>query len=174
MIYNVTLCRQLIFEDAIEAESEEEAVEIAMERNGYDELNWHRNGPTQVICVEPTYDGSDPYRMHIVGMRNLMIRWSGKMMRKAWYGIWINHHFYLTTMIFAENESSLTPKQPHQTAHLSKKLCRRTTLAREAHPQTVQILIHINSIKCRNRMSINIINRKCSSGVQFRLAVALW
>lgn len=60
MIYNVTLCRQLIFEDAIEAESEEEAVEIAMERNGYDELNWHRNGPTQVICVEPTYDGSDP------------------------------------------------------------------------------------------------------------------
>ena len=71
MIYNVTLCRQLIFEDAIEAESEEEAVEIAMERNGYDELNWHRNGPTQVICVEPTYDGSAPYRMHIVGDEKL-------------------------------------------------------------------------------------------------------
>ena len=71
MIYNVTLCRQLIFEDAIEAESEEEAVEIAMERNGYDELNWHRNGPTQVICVEPTYDGSDPYRMHLVGDEKL-------------------------------------------------------------------------------------------------------
>lgn len=35
MMWNVTLCRQLIFEDAIEAESEEEAVEIAMERNGY-------------------------------------------------------------------------------------------------------------------------------------------
>ena len=31
MMWNVTLCRQLIFEDAIEAESEEEAVEIAME-----------------------------------------------------------------------------------------------------------------------------------------------
>ena len=29
MMWNVTLCRQLIFEDAIEAESEEEAVEIA-------------------------------------------------------------------------------------------------------------------------------------------------
>lgn len=56
MMWNVTLCRQLIFEDAIEAESEEEAVEIAMERNGYDDLNWRRNGPTQVVCVEPAYD----------------------------------------------------------------------------------------------------------------------
>ena len=56
MMWNVTLCRQLIFEDAIEAESEEEAVEIAMERNGYDDLNWRRNGPTQVVCVEPSYD----------------------------------------------------------------------------------------------------------------------
>ena len=36
-MWNVTLCRQLIFEDAIEAESEEEAVEIAMER-AYDGL----------------------------------------------------------------------------------------------------------------------------------------
>ncbi len=59
MIYNVTLCRQLIFEDAISADSEEEAVEIAMERNGYDDLNWRRNGPTQVVCVEPAYDGLD-------------------------------------------------------------------------------------------------------------------
>ena len=59
MMWNVTLCRQLIFEDAIEAESEEEAVEIAMERNGYDDLNWRRNGPTQVVCVEPAYDGSE-------------------------------------------------------------------------------------------------------------------
>ena len=59
MIYNVTLCRQLIFEDAISADSEEEAVEIAMERNGDDELNWRRNGPTQVVCVEPAYDGVD-------------------------------------------------------------------------------------------------------------------
>ena len=56
MMWNVTLCRQLVFEDAIEAESEEEAVEIAMERNGYDDLNWRRNGPTQVVCVEPAYD----------------------------------------------------------------------------------------------------------------------
>ena len=61
MMWNVTLCRQLIFEDAIEAESEEEAVEIAMERNGYDDLNWRRNGPTQVICVEPAYDGSETF-----------------------------------------------------------------------------------------------------------------
>ena len=60
MMWNVTLCRQLIFEDAIEAESEEEAVEIAMERNGYDDLNWRRNGPTQVVCVEPAYDGFEP------------------------------------------------------------------------------------------------------------------
>lgn len=53
MIYNVTLCRQLIFEDAIEAESEEEAVEIAMERNGYD-------------CL-PVYDslGDQSYFAHI-------------------------------------------------------------------------------------------------------------
>ena len=58
MMWNVTVCRQLIFEDAIEAESEEEAVEIAMERNGYDDLNWRRNGPTQVVCVEPAYDGN--------------------------------------------------------------------------------------------------------------------
>lgn len=56
MMWNVTLCRQLIFEDAIEAESEEEAVEIAMERNGYDDLNWRRNGPTQVVCVESAHD----------------------------------------------------------------------------------------------------------------------
>ena len=61
MMWNVTLCRQLIFEDAIEAESEEEAVEIAMERNGYDDLNWRKNGPTQVVCVEPTYDGSEAF-----------------------------------------------------------------------------------------------------------------
>ena len=27
-----------------------------MERNGYDDLNWRRNGPTQVVCVEPAYD----------------------------------------------------------------------------------------------------------------------
>ena len=63
MMWNVTLCRQLIFEDAIEAESEEEAVEIAMERNGYDDLNWRRNGPTQVVCVEPAYDGLDSLEM---------------------------------------------------------------------------------------------------------------
>ena len=62
MMWNVTLCsngQDGIFEqveDAIEAESEEEAVEIAMERNGYDDLNWRRNGPTQVVCVEPAYD----------------------------------------------------------------------------------------------------------------------
>ena len=61
MMWNVTLCRQLIFEDAIEAESEEEAVEIAMERNGYDDLNWRRNGPTQVVCVEPAYDSLDSF-----------------------------------------------------------------------------------------------------------------
>ena len=56
MMWNVTLYRQLVFEDAIEAESEEEAVEIAMERNGYDDMNWRRKGPTQVVCVEPAYD----------------------------------------------------------------------------------------------------------------------
>ena len=56
MMWNVTLCRQLVFEDAIEAESEEEAVEIAMERNSRDDFNWRRNGPTQVVCVEPAYD----------------------------------------------------------------------------------------------------------------------
>ena len=61
MMWNVTLCRQLVFEDAIEAESEEEAVEIAMERNGYDDLNWRRNGPTQVVCAEPAYDGSEAF-----------------------------------------------------------------------------------------------------------------
>ena len=71
MMWNVTLCRQLIFEDAIEAESEEEAVEIAMERNGYDDLNWRRNGPTQVVCVEPAYDGPEPYGMYIVGDEKL-------------------------------------------------------------------------------------------------------
>ena len=27
-----------------------------MEHNGYDDLNWRRNGPTQVVCVEPAYD----------------------------------------------------------------------------------------------------------------------
>ena len=27
-----------------------------MERNGFDDLNWRRNGPTQVACVEPAYD----------------------------------------------------------------------------------------------------------------------
>ena len=72
MIYNVTLCRQLIFEDAIEAESEEEAVEIAMERNGYDDLNWRRNGPTQVVCVEPAYDGSEPFGALNAGVEALV------------------------------------------------------------------------------------------------------
>ena len=61
MMWNVTLCRQLIFEDTVSADSEEEAVEIAMERNGYDDLNWRRNGPTQVVCVEPAYDGSESF-----------------------------------------------------------------------------------------------------------------
>ena len=72
MIWNVTLCRQLIFEDAIEAESEEEAVEIAMERNGYDDLNWRRNGPTQVICVEPAYDGTESFGMLSSGVEELV------------------------------------------------------------------------------------------------------
>ena len=68
MIYNVTLYRQLIFEDSISADSEEEAVEIAMERNGYDELNWRRNGPTQVVCVEPAYDGVDSFGTSMLDM----------------------------------------------------------------------------------------------------------
>ena len=71
MMWNVTLCRQLIFEDAIEAESEEEAVQIAMERNSYDELNWRRNGPTQVVCVEPAYDGSEAFGMLITDSGSL-------------------------------------------------------------------------------------------------------
>ena len=71
MIYNVTLYRQLIFEDAISADSEEEAVEIAMERNGYDDLNWRRNGPTQVVCVEPAYDGTEPFGMLRSGVEAL-------------------------------------------------------------------------------------------------------
>ena len=72
MMWNVTLCRQLIFEDAIEAESEEEAVEIAMERNGYDDLNWRRNGPTQVVCVEPAYDGTESFGMLSSGVEELV------------------------------------------------------------------------------------------------------
>ena len=72
MMWNVTLCRQLIFEDAIEAESEEEAVEIAMERNGYDDLNWRRNGPTQVVCVEPAYDGSETFGVLSAGVEELI------------------------------------------------------------------------------------------------------
>ena len=71
MIYNVTLCRHLVFEDAIEAESEEEAVEIAMERNGYDDLNWRRNGPTQIVCVEPAYDGLDSFVVISAGVEAL-------------------------------------------------------------------------------------------------------
>ena len=72
MMWNVTLCRQLVFEDAIEAESEEEAVEIAMERNGYDDLNWRRNGPTQVVCVEPAYDGSEVFGVLSAGVEALV------------------------------------------------------------------------------------------------------
>ena len=72
MMWNVTLCRQLIFEDAIEAESEEEAVEIAMERNGYDDLNWRRNGPTQVVCVKPAYDGSEAFGVLSAGFEALV------------------------------------------------------------------------------------------------------
>ena len=72
MMWNVTLCRQLILEDAIEAESEEEAVEIAMERNGYDDLNWRRNGPTQVVCVGPAYDGSEAFGVLSAGVEGLI------------------------------------------------------------------------------------------------------
>lgn len=72
MMWNVTLCRQLIFEDAIEAESEEEAVEIAMERNGYDDLNWRRNGPTQVVAMEPAYDGTESFGMLSSGVEELV------------------------------------------------------------------------------------------------------
>lgn len=71
MMWNVTLCRHLVFEDAIEAESEEEAVQIAMEHNSYDELNWRRNGPTQVVCVEPAYDGSEAFGMLITDSGSL-------------------------------------------------------------------------------------------------------
>ena len=72
MMWNVTLCRQLIFEDAIEADSEEEAVETAMERNGYDDLNWRRNGPTQVVCVVPAYDGSEAFGVLSAGVEALV------------------------------------------------------------------------------------------------------
>ena len=71
MMWNVTLCRQMIFEDTVSADSEEEAVEIAMERNSYDDLNWRRNGPTQVVCVEPAYDGLDSFGTRIVGSEEL-------------------------------------------------------------------------------------------------------
>lgn len=71
MIYNVTLCRQLIFEDTVSADSEEEAVEIAMERNSRDDFNWRRNGPTQVVCVEPAYDGLDSFGTFSAGSEEL-------------------------------------------------------------------------------------------------------
>ena len=71
MMWNVTLCRQLIFEDTVSADSEEEAVEIAMERNSRDDFNWRRNGPTQVVCVEPAYDGLDSFGTLIVGSEEL-------------------------------------------------------------------------------------------------------
>lgn len=88
MMWNVTLCRQLVFEDAIEAESEEEAVEIAMERNGYDDLNWRRNGPTQVVCVGPVMVQS-LLKCSPRALRNWLIRRNGRMMKKAWSGRWI-------------------------------------------------------------------------------------
>lgn len=72
MMWNVTLCRQLVFEDAIEAESEEEAVEIAMERNSRDDFNWRRNGPTQVVCVEPAYDGAEAFGVLSTGVEALV------------------------------------------------------------------------------------------------------
>ena len=71
MMWNVTLCRQLIFEDTVSADSEEEAVEIAMEHNSRDDFNWRRNGPTQVVCVEPAYDGLDPFGMLEAGSEEL-------------------------------------------------------------------------------------------------------
>ena len=71
MIYNVTLYRQLIFEDTVSADSEEEAVEIAMERNSRDGLNWRRNGPTQVVCVEPAYDGLESFGTLVAGSEDL-------------------------------------------------------------------------------------------------------
>ena len=72
MMWNVTLCRQLIFEDTVSADSEEEAVEIAMERNSRDDFNWRRNGPTQVVCVEPAYDGSEMFGALSVGVEALV------------------------------------------------------------------------------------------------------
>ena len=67
MMWNVALYRQMIFEGTVSADSEEEAVEIAMERNSRDDFNWRRNGPTQVVCVEPAYDGLGPYGMVTTG-----------------------------------------------------------------------------------------------------------
>ena len=43
-----------------------------MERNGYDDLNWHRNGPTQVVCVEPAYDGSETFGVLSAGVEELI------------------------------------------------------------------------------------------------------
>ena len=71
MMWNVTLCRQMIFEDTVSADSEEEAVEIAMERNSRDDFNWRRNGPTQVVCVEPAYDGLDSFGTPIANSEEL-------------------------------------------------------------------------------------------------------
>ncbi len=71
MMWNVTLCQQMIFEDTLSADSEEEAVEIAMERNSRDDFNWRRNGPTQVVCVELAYDGVNSFGMLDAGSEDL-------------------------------------------------------------------------------------------------------
>ena len=31
-------------------------------------MNWRRNGPTQIVCVEPAYDGSEAFGVLSAGV----------------------------------------------------------------------------------------------------------
>lgn len=59
MVFNVTLRQSFIYEDVIEADTEEEAVRIARRNCPHDDLNWQPEGRLRLLNVEEAE--TDPF-----------------------------------------------------------------------------------------------------------------
>lgn len=55
MLFNVTLRQSFLYEDMIEADTEQEAVNIARKESAHNDINWVPEGRLRLIDVEEAY-----------------------------------------------------------------------------------------------------------------------
>ena len=60
MIFNVRLRQSRVYDSAIEADTPEEAVELARKASKHDPANWAVEGPIRKVSVEPAPDQALP------------------------------------------------------------------------------------------------------------------